>query len=386
MRADSIPNDVWTRIFAELLGDGTSSVILPLLSVCKNWKVGVLVFIDDLSLTEHGDQACAYPVLYRRVRVLHSAKLRALATQFMSTIGEMGSESPGRWVQSLHIAYADGSTSYVQDLLTLLMQIPMLQEFATGQPVAIGEIATIIRHYSGTLTRLDVVLNHTTPYAYALESLRHLRLLRKLVLTIQAPLPNLYTPSQPLVLPCLELLVWNATGSNHIQALYILHSALFPKLRELYLALPELQHGLTYLTPFFNNHPHIACLELAIPPQWINSFFSLPLSAHHISFKGAVPPIALGNSPSSAAVRSVGVEARLGQPAIWQFLDMLVSPGTAHSIQKVHVTLPEKFTWTSGNSSDAQPAFVGRMLNYASRLRMQGIDVIDEDGKTYRDV
>lgn len=307
--------------------------------------------------------------------------LHALAMRFVAFIN--GENNPGQWTHTLHVTYKETSKTYISDILTLLLNMPVLQAFGTCEPASLGELTALSRVARVTLQDLHISLDHILPLGLMIDSLRHLKALAKLVMIVHANHQSpQYETSLLIDLPVLVHLECHMTGDYHRDVLGVLSRSRFPALRKVILALPDLASSAPrLLQEFFTNHTHLSSLAMELPWKWINTFLGLSITVEHMNFTNCVPPANSVVQLLGPHVRSLSVRASIRSMSIWMLFDVMLLAEEL-SLCEIHVALPERFQWVSGGRSDDLALFVGKMLYYSSLLEERGIRIFDEDGWT----
>lgn len=263
--------------------------------------------------------------------------------------------------------------------------MPHLRKFSTELQVTPNELSVLARTCGATLQSCIIpLLDEGRATISALERMSSFTSLQELeVLTLWPSYANdIDYMNSTFTIPSLERLSLRTNGPSSCIN-FLLYSHL-PALETLELHFQFLDEFFFHaLEVFLNRHPHIANLTLNAIDDWMEQILGIPMSPTFLTFTSGIPSMrTLQRLPAS--VHAIMLRECDWTGRLWEFMQVLliVLPGT--TLREIWVSFPGGFSWSSFAAvslTDEHALFFGKMLYYAQRLRVRGLELLDESGE-----
>ena len=327
-------------------------------------------------------QQCITPLLYQHIILRTAIALQSLSSQLITSY----STDHGSHARTLVLKIRSPSHDHLSNVLTLLVHMPYLRKFSTELQVTPNELSVLARTCGATLQSCNIpLLDEGRTTISALERLSSFSSLQALEVFAMWPsyADDIDYINSTFTIPSLKRLSLRTIGPSSCIN-FLLYSHL-PALVSLELHFQFLDEFFFHaLETFLQHHPHIANLTLNAIDDWTEQILGIPMSPTFLTFAGGIPSMrTLERIPAS--VHAIALRECEWTGRLWEFMQVLLLalPGT--TLREIWVSLPEGFSWSlfaAVSLSDEHALFFGKMLYYAQRLRMRGLELLDESGET----
>jgi hypothetical protein len=282
----------------------------------------------------------------------------------------------------------DTTGAFRVELSSLLQLLPYLEVFHHDDGlITYDHMLSLVQTSGNYLRDLHVRLAGGSSCETSLILIGQLRHLRRL--HICTPWEDadssqrLFSHASPLTLDNLKEFTWEADEST-LPWVALISRSIFPSLERLRLCLCFDQAHIDEFSPFFTQHPRIQVLCLDVLWENLEGLFSLPISAHTISFIDDVPPASVAWTGLPASVRTlvVPIHSTAYATDFFEFLEGTLSQVTPPGLQEIR--LSGSFRWETfarSGFADQETAYLyAKVLHFATAIATRGIRVTDDDG------
>jgi hypothetical protein len=408
-----LSDELLVEIFEHLLaarGEGSPKPGIPLLLVCKLWKVRIGYNLNVYVLTLY--QTVARPLLIQHLCFTHASQFARLAERL--EIDSSQESSLGRYIRTINVAVSqpqgerdDGGDSNPRsplsipvnmDLLRVVCRAEFLRSFVMKN-ICRPSLLSILSFLpsSSSIQELDIHLNtahmpNETLHSVT-ENLNRLHAIRVLRLICYENWPTAQTPG--LRLSQLRCFTWR----QRVIAPF-LHRCQMERLAELTIlndiAETVTPEALFSIEHFIRRSSYLHSLALSIQdPQYSALVGRFPSNITTLDLAQLVlDEDILSPLPPSIHTLRVSVTSA-ATDGVWMVLRQLFTEET--NIQAIFITLWSAtdhgilpFSWASGLAAmrSLEPAafdlamISGRLLACSSELSRKGIEVVDAQGRT----
>jgi hypothetical protein len=282
----------------------------------------------------------------------------------------------------------DSNGAFHSELSSLLQLLPYLEEFHHDHGLIMYDHMLSLVQTSGNYLRdLHIRLAGGSSCETSLILIGQLRHLRRLHICTphedEDSSQRLFSHASPLTMDKLTEFTWEADGST-LPWVALISRSHFPSLERLRFCLSFEPAHIDEFSQFFTRHPRIQVLCLDVLWENLEGLFSLPISAHTISFMDEIPPASNVWSGVPASVRTlvVPIHSAADRDEIFEFLEETLSQVTPPGLQEIR--LSGTFRWgtfaRSGYVDEMTAHLYANVLYFATVLATRGIRLTDENG------
>jgi hypothetical protein len=376
--------------------------LTSLMRVCSQWEVSVSITDGTMCLKSLAVKLVAGSAIYATVKIETKAGLRSLASLLRHASRE-SSKAIGSWITKLCIEVEDDQNITWESLIAILVRTPNLASFEMQTQgmravfldplLATHASRTILTHLALVILPNRVDILPLISYFEKLESL-NIYFVEDEQLFQHAPLDLTLSPLFLPQLRKLDLFIGVETGlPAGITFIYgYIGRSVFSDVWALHLRSEACtEETFLLLDPLFKSH---SCSKIHL-----EGFIEIPvtssifLHAQRVKTDHIFPPELFKTARLPLSIRA-NIPDAAALAMFWEILEILVASKN-HFKTRIHISLPwdQRFSWTPGPSTGpsmghrpVQSAdFTGNLQRYVIPLLQKGIDIIDEDGKGFRD-
>lgn len=324
------------------------------------------------------------PFLFRSITVRSRAAFEKLRDRLLTDVASRD-DHPGKSTRTLRIMFEGDDRTYMGCTMIALTSMVQLQTVVFQRSILPSELYMLASSCGESLQTLQINLDNTPvfpidKYCRFLENFKKLKSLDITVTTNQR-VQSHYGPSS-IMMPTLHTIRYTSRGQWHQLGLKALCHMHLPALRELHMDLPNMGMCELQLFLLFQNNTHLAKLSVILPQASSKRFMAFPIQASTAVFS-FVPTIF--PAEMTCRVERIVFCADLDQLSdASRFLgEVTTQVVDAMRLKQIQVTLSEHFSWSgAGPSSSVEySAFVGAMVHWSLRLKNQGVDLLDQNGR-----
>jgi hypothetical protein len=278
--------------------------------------------------------------------------------------------------------------AFHSELSSLLQLLPYLEVFHHDYGlITYDHMLSLVQTSGNYLRDLHVRLAGGSSCETSLILIGQLRHLRRLHICTphedEDSSQRLFSHASPLTLDQLKEFTWEA-GESTLPWVTLISRSHFPSLERLRFCLCFDPAHIDEFSQFFTQHPRIQVLCLDVLWENLGGLFSLPISAHTISFIDEMPPASdvWFGLPTSVRTLIVPIHSAAYRDDIFEFLEETLSQVTPPGLQEIR--LSGSFRWgtfaRSGFADEETAHLYANVLHFATVLATRGIRVTDDHG------
>jgi hypothetical protein len=384
--------------------------LLPLLTVCKDWKVNMALYTIFKQSKMRPRQDVLDHIFYQNVTIGYIEYDWSNLEKLVNLIRANHDQGRflGLYIRRLDIYFEEDTSENIQEnVRTLLGLASNLQDLEAPMGLGPAMLSSVSRTSAHTLTRLSIGYD-TSQIAY-LSTIGQLQQLRRLIIEcFSDPNEIRLTSVSPWTLSQLESLMWHTEWDqeeiiNDIHAITFLVRCSFPRLRKAILTVPTtFGDGTAHLLSFLREHPHIQHLDIVLEearyPMVLPHITASQLDVTSCQY---ITPLLVDYLPSSITSLSLPVYLNHEPEDVYPVLQRLLTVKTA--VRSVELSAHVREDWIpdddderldeslyfgrqDANLHPVRAAVIGSLFHYSIKLReKKDIHLYDEDMMTFED-